>query len=83
MQLGSEAAAGVAGPHSTPAASHITQKTDMLCCRVVQAVCGGTHTIALTDEGRIFIWGRGSFGARPAAVRLQELPALSCILFTR
>jgi alpha-tubulin suppressor-like RCC1 family protein len=35
---------------------------------VVQAVCGGTHTIALTDEGRIFIWGRGSFGATPAAV---------------
>lgn len=33
------------------------------CCRVVQAVCGGTHTTALTDAGRIFIWGRGSFGA--------------------
>ena len=31
---------------------------------MVQAVCGGTHTIALTDEGRIFIWGRGSFGAK-------------------
>ncbi len=33
--------------------------------RVVQAVCGGTHTMALTAEGRIFIWGRGSFGAPP------------------
>ncbi len=30
--------------------------------RVVQAACGGTHTLALTAEGRIFIWGRGSFG---------------------
>lgn len=29
---------------------------------VVQAVCGGTHTMALTVEGRIYIWGRGSFG---------------------
>lgn len=29
---------------------------------VVQAVCGGTHTMALTAEGRIYIWGRGSFG---------------------
>ena len=29
---------------------------------MVQAACGGTHTLALTEEGRIFIWGRGSFG---------------------
>ena len=30
--------------------------------RVVEASCGGTHTVVVTDEGRIFIWGRGSFG---------------------
>mmetsp|Transcript_5358 Transcript_5358/g.15331 ORF Transcript_5358/g.15331 Transcript_5358/m.15331 type:complete len:664 (+) Transcript_5358:598-2589(+) len=30
--------------------------------KVVQAVCGGTHTMVLTAEGRIYIWGRGSFG---------------------
>ncbi|KAL3132366.1 hypothetical protein ABBQ32_008942 [Trebouxia sp. C0010 RCD-2024] len=30
--------------------------------RVVQASCGGTHTMVLTAEGRIFGWGRGSFG---------------------
>eukprot|EP00884_Botryococcus_braunii_P004691 jgi/Botrbrau1/14222/Bobra.0254s0011.1 len=29
---------------------------------VVQISCGGTHTLALTQEGRIFAWGRGSFG---------------------
>lgn len=23
---------------------------------------GGTHTLALTDHGRMFVWGRGSFG---------------------
>lgn len=27
-----------------------------------QASCGGTHTMVLTAEGRIFGWGRGSFG---------------------
>ncbi|KAK9908666.1 hypothetical protein WJX75_001202 [Coccomyxa subellipsoidea] len=30
--------------------------------RVVQASCGGTHTMVLTSEGRIYTWGRGSFG---------------------
>ena len=30
--------------------------------RVIQASCGGTHTMVLTAEGRIFGWGRGSFG---------------------
>ncbi len=28
----------------------------------VQASCGGTHTMVLSSEGRIFVWGRGSFG---------------------
>lgn len=40
---------------------------------VVQAVCGGTHTMALTVEGRIYIWGRGSFGD-PRAISLQLAP---------
>eukprot|EP01025_Chloroclados_australasicus_P016188 TRINITY_DN18019_c0_g1_i2.p1 TRINITY_DN18019_c0_g1~~TRINITY_DN18019_c0_g1_i2.p1 ORF type:complete len:499 (-),score=79.40 TRINITY_DN18019_c0_g1_i2:435-1931(-) len=30
--------------------------------RVVQARCGGSHTVCLTEEGRLFIFGRGSFG---------------------
>lgn len=29
---------------------------------VRQGSCGGTHTLVLTAEGRIFTWGRGSFG---------------------
>mmetsp|Transcript_2765 Transcript_2765/g.7800 ORF Transcript_2765/g.7800 Transcript_2765/m.7800 type:complete len:497 (+) Transcript_2765:160-1650(+) len=29
---------------------------------VVQASCGGTHTMLLTDQGRMFVTGRGSFG---------------------
>lgn len=30
--------------------------------RVVQAAAGGTHTLALTSSGRMFTWGRGSYG---------------------
>eukprot|EP00197_Chlamydomonas_leiostraca_P014556 CAMPEP_0202864320 /NCGR_PEP_ID=MMETSP1391-20130828/4611_1 /ASSEMBLY_ACC=CAM_ASM_000867 /TAXON_ID=1034604 /ORGANISM="Chlamydomonas leiostraca, Strain SAG 11-49" /LENGTH=825 /DNA_ID=CAMNT_0049544055 /DNA_START=66 /DNA_END=2539 /DNA_ORIENTATION=+ len=29
---------------------------------VVQMAAGGTHTLVLTGEGRMFVWGRGSFG---------------------
>ena len=29
---------------------------------VVQVACGGSHTMALTHEGRVFVWGRESFG---------------------
>jgi hypothetical protein len=29
---------------------------------VVQVAAGGTHTMALTSEGRVFIWGRASYG---------------------
>jgi hypothetical protein len=29
---------------------------------VVQVAAGGTHTIGLTDTGRMFIWGRASYG---------------------
>ena len=27
-----------------------------------QVAAGGTHTMALTNGGRIFVWGRASFG---------------------
>mmetsp|Transcript_13602 Transcript_13602/g.29116 ORF Transcript_13602/g.29116 Transcript_13602/m.29116 type:complete len:631 (-) Transcript_13602:438-2330(-) len=30
--------------------------------RIVQVAAGGTHTLALSSRGRLFIWGRGSFG---------------------
>lgn len=30
--------------------------------RVVQAACGGSHTVVLTEHGHILTWGRGSFG---------------------
>ena len=30
--------------------------------RIVEASCGGTHTVVVTDDGRVFTWGRGSFG---------------------
>uniref|UniRef100_A0AAV1T328 RCC1-like domain-containing protein n=1 Tax=Peronospora matthiolae TaxID=2874970 RepID=A0AAV1T328_9STRA len=29
---------------------------------VVQVSCGGTHTAALTNLGRVFVWGRGDSG---------------------
>ena len=29
---------------------------------IVQASAGGTHTVALSGDGRVFAWGRGSFG---------------------
>lgn len=34
----------------------------LICLVGCQASCGGTHTMVLTAEGRIFGWGRGSFG---------------------
>lgn len=30
--------------------------------RVEMLSCGGTHTMALSDQGDIYTWGRGSFG---------------------
>ena len=30
--------------------------------KVVEASAGGTHTVVVTEDGRMFIWGRGSFG---------------------
>ncbi|CAL8461917.1 g1448 [Coccomyxa elongata] len=41
-------------------ATQVTFKDPNVC--IVQASCGGTHTMVLTSEGRIYTWGRGSFG---------------------
>jgi hypothetical protein len=30
--------------------------------RIVEATCGGTHTIVVSDDGRAWIWGRGALG---------------------
>eukprot|EP00887_Chlorella_sp_A99_P001925 scaffold18.g1925.t1 len=30
--------------------------------RVVEGACGGSHSLAISDEGRCFLWGRGGFG---------------------
>ena len=41
----------------------------------MQAACGGSHTMALTDKGHMFIWGRcsnGRMGFAPSAT--VELP---------
>lgn len=41
----------------------------------MQAACGGSHTMALTDKGHMFIWGRcsnGRMGFSPSAT--VELP---------
>ncbi len=29
---------------------------------ILQVAAGGTHTLALSSTGRIFVWGRGAFG---------------------
>lgn len=39
-----------------------TKVTGLEGYRVVEASCGGTHTMVVTDDGRAFIWGRGAFG---------------------
>ncbi len=68
-------------PTQSGKSSCTASMTCVLCCRVVQAVCGGTHTIALTEEGRIFIWGRGSFGAWPVGSRMQvAASSMRCLL---
>ncbi|XP_014471626.1 PREDICTED: RCC1 and BTB domain-containing protein 1-like isoform X3 [Dinoponera quadriceps] len=30
--------------------------------RIVKVVCGHTHTLALTDEGMLYVWGGNSYG---------------------
>lgn len=40
-----------------------------------QAACGGSHTMALTDKGRMFVWGRCSNGRMGFATQSTvELP---------
>ena len=31
-------------------------------CRFVSVVCGGQHAVALTNDGRVYTWGSGTFG---------------------
>ena len=44
--------------------------------RIIQAACGGSHTMALSDEGQLFTWGRCSSGRQgfhaPATVELPQ-----------
>ena len=56
---------------------------------VVQGSCGGTHTLVLTAQGRLFTWGRGSFGrlgvgasrdcSAPVEVALPGMAACSAL----
>jgi len=53
----------------------------------MQASCGGTHTMVLSNEGRIFVWGRGSFGRLGSGTEKDHyspvevfLPGMPCIL---
>lgn len=39
-----------------------TRVTSLSSHKVVHASCGGTHTVVLTADSRVFVWGRGSFG---------------------
>jgi len=41
---------------------------------VVQASCGGTHTMMVTSEGRMFVTGRGSFGRLGRGTRDRYSP---------
>jgi hypothetical protein len=48
---------------------------------VVQASCGGTHTLLQTSEGRMFAFGRGSFGRLGASMKVCVLVCL-CLYVT-
>jgi len=57
---------------------------------VMQASCGGTHTMVLSNEGRIFVWGRGSFGRLGSGTEKDHyspvevfLPGMPCALICR
>lgn len=39
---------------------------------VVQIHCGGLHTLALTDEGHVYSWGRGEGGQLGHPVQLLD-----------
>jgi hypothetical protein len=40
---------------------------------VVQVAAGGTHTMALTSEGRMFVWGRASYGRLGLGERARDV----------
>ena len=42
--------------------------------RVTQVSCGSSHTIALTDDGRVFTWGFGEAGRLGNGIRSQLVP---------
>eukprot|EP01138_Halocafeteria_seosinensis_P006052 gb/GECG01006186.1/.p1 GENE.gb/GECG01006186.1/~~gb/GECG01006186.1/.p1 ORF type:complete len:456 (+),score=40.70 gb/GECG01006186.1/:1-1368(+) len=42
--------------------------------RVTQVSCGSSHTIALTDDGRVFTWGLGDAGRLGNGIRSQLVP---------
>ena len=54
-KLGLGDSPSVSTPHTVPASSFNNEK-------VVHVSCGGIHSSALSDEGRIYTWGCGSDG---------------------
>lgn len=53
LGLGDTSGSSRLKPHKVPGLEN---------CHVVHASAGGTHTMCLTSEGLVYIWGRGSFG---------------------
>ncbi|KAL9679120.1 hypothetical protein QQ045_016975 [Rhodiola kirilowii] len=41
--------------------------------KVIQIVAGEAHTLALTGDGRVFAWGRGTFGRLGTRKESDEL----------
>jgi alpha-tubulin suppressor-like RCC1 family protein len=53
---------GILG-HGSTDSSNLPKKVSSLdSVSVVQIYCGGLHTLALTDEGHVYSWGRGEGG---------------------
>jgi alpha-tubulin suppressor-like RCC1 family protein len=40
---------------------------------IVQVAAGGTHTLALSTQGRMYVWGRASFGRLGTGSEQQDL----------
>lgn len=38
------------------------QMFDTFLCGILQVVCGGEHSMAITEGGKVHSWGRGSVG---------------------
>ncbi|KAK5867921.1 hypothetical protein PBY51_012376 [Eleginops maclovinus] len=56
-----------------------------MLCAVSQVACGSHHSVALTKDGRVFVWGQGSRGQlglgkqQPSTKGPQHLKSLSAI----